>query len=128
MVGTFHIFMGKEAVGKVTVTREGLYYRFICRCKLSGEIMHHMMLHIGDQEYCLGVLVPDNGEFLVNTRVPVKKFKRGEPSFCLAPRHKKLEGVFVPILADEPFSYLFRLKNSYLEIKNGKMGAVIPAD
>ncbi|MBQ7330957.1 MAG: hypothetical protein IJW94_04110 [Oscillospiraceae bacterium] len=128
MVGTFDVYMGKEAAGRVTVTREGLYYRFHCRCKLSGEVMHQLMLRVGQQEMSLGILAPEKGEFGVKTRIPVKHFEKGEPCFWLAPRHKKLEGLFVPISADEPFPYLSRLKNSYLEIRNGQMGAVIPAD
>ena len=41
MVGIYELPGGK---GRVTVTREGLYYRFSCRCKLTGDVMHRLVV------------------------------------------------------------------------------------
>ena len=69
----YDIYMGSAAVGTAKVIREGLYYLFFCRCRLSGEVVCRVTVRCGDRSADLGILVPENGAFQLKTRVPVKR-------------------------------------------------------
>ena len=124
MEGIYGVYFGSDQSGKVQVIRQGLYYRFICRCRLSGKIMCRLILRCGGKEEKLGLLVPMEGGFGLETRIPVKRFAPGKPEFFLRPRHEKPEGNFAPIYPEEPFAYISRLKDAYLAVKNGQTGVV----
>lgn len=119
------IFMGDKPVGTADVRREGLYYRIRCRCNLSGEVLCRVLVRCGKREESLGILVPQEGEFCLETRIPVKKVGEGPLSFCAAPRHRTLQGQFIPLCPEEPFRYIARLKDAYLEKRNGQTGVVV---
>ena len=122
MIGTFEIRKGSSPIGKVTVERQGLYYRITCRCSLTGEVMHHLVVTSGEKREDLGTLVPFDGAFGLEKRIPVKRLGEGEPEFHLLPKHSSPDGKFVPVYPEEPFSYMSRLKNAYLEARNGQVG------
>ena len=122
----FDIILGNESIGKADVQKEGLYYRITCRCRLSGEVTYKVIASCGEQKADLGILVPENGAFMLTTRIPMKKLGEGAMLFRAEPRHPKLEGKFVPISADEPFSYLSRLENAYMQIRDGQIGVILP--
>ena len=126
MVGTFEIMQGSSPIGKVTVERQGLYYRIVCRCSLTGEVMHHLVVSSGEKREDLGTLVPFDGAFGLEKRVPVKRLGDGEPEFHLLPKHSIPKGKFVPVYPEEPFSYMSRLKDAYLEARDGQVGLMIP--
>ena len=125
MIGTFEIKQGTGTIGKVTVERQGLYYRIACRCSLTGEVMHHLVVSSGERREDLGTLVPVDGAFGLEKRIPVKKLGEGEPEFHLLPKHSSPDGKFIPVYPEEPFSYLSRLKDAYLETRNGQLGIII---
>lgn len=116
---------GKDPAGKVQVIRQGLYYCFHCRCQLTGAVMCRLEAVCGAHRENLGVLVPMDGGFGLDTQVPVKRFKGEEFSFQIIPRHHRPEGIFVPISPEEPFAYIARLKDGFLEVKNGQAGVVL---
>lgn len=122
----FDVFLGNEIIGKAQVEREGLYYRISCRCRLSGEVAYKVQVGCGEKCEDLGLLVPQTGAFTLTTRLPIKRLGEGQLRFKAVPRHPKLEGRFVPISADEPFSYLSRLENAYMQLRDGQIGVVIP--
>lgn len=123
----YAVRFGEEPVGKVQVTREGLYYHVICRCRLSGEGMYRLEAASGEKRVNLGILVPEDNGFGIKTRFPVSRIGEGELTFCLRPKHEQLGGRhFVPIIPEEPFSYLERLKDAFLETQNGKKGISLP--
>ena len=66
-----------------------------------------------------------SGGFLLEKRIPVKKFSTGEPEFYLAPRHDTVRGKFVPIYPEEPFAYISRLKDAFLISRNGQAGILL---
>lgn len=107
------------------VTRQGLYYRFVCRCKLTGDVVCRLYISCGGQQENLGVVVPTGDGFGLNTRLPAKRFREGEPSFSLIPKHEIDSGQFVPIVPEEPFAYIERLKTSFLVRKYGQLGIEI---
>ena len=125
MEGNYELRFGGQAIGKVQVIREGLYYRFLCRCRLKGEMVARVVVNCGDRQDSLGILVPMGDGFGLETRIPAKRLGFGKPEFTVTPNRGKLQGAFVPIKPEEPFSYIARLKNAYLARVNGEIGAVI---
>ena len=124
MVGTYEIKQGTRCIGNVSVEKQGLYYRFSCRCNLTGEVMHHLLVTSGGKSEDLGICVPVDGQFGVEKRIPCKRFGGGEPEFQLLPKHQKMQGKFVPVYPEEPFSYMTRLKDAFMEIRDGQVGLV----
>ena len=125
MAEGYDIFLGGHRVGKVYVEQEGLYYRFRCRCNISSDVICRLVASRGGREESLGIPVPAGGEYMLDTRLPVKRFPAGEFQFQLRPKHGQFSGKFVPLSPQEPFSYIARLKDAYLEKRDGKTGVVI---
>lgn len=125
MDGSYDVVFGGQAVGKVQVKREGLYYRFLCRCSLTGDVVCRLVAVYGDRQESLGILVPRDGGFTLETRLAAKNLGQGIPEFRVVPNRTVLRGRFVPICPEEPFAYLARLKDAYLARQNGQVGAVI---
>ena len=121
MVGRYEISQG---TGAVTVEKQGLYYHFSCRCRLSGEVMHRLVVTTDAGRVDLGVCVPMDGQFGVERRVPCKRFGK-DPKFQLLPKHERMQGKFVPIYPEEPFAYMTKLKNAFLDVRDGQIGIVI---
>ncbi len=125
MEGNYPVFFGHENVGKVQVLRQGLYYRFICGCHMTGDVVCRLTVVCGDKRENLGVVVPTGDGFGLDKKLPVKRIGEGEMSFFLAPRHDQVPGKFVPIYPEEPFAYIARLKDAFLAHQNGQAGVVI---
>ena len=126
MVGTYEIFLGAEPVGEAVVEKQGLYYRFSCRCRLRGATMQRIMVACGAKKVDLGICVPMGDVFGVDKKVPCKQLGEGKPEFFLTPRPQHSGGKFVPVYPEEPFAYMSRLKGAFLEIRNGQMGINLP--
>ncbi len=125
MQGSYGVYFGSQQMGKVQVLRQGLYYRFICRCQLSGDVVCRLHVACGDKRESLGVVVPMDGGFGLDTKLPVKRLGEGEMSFLLIPKHELGTANFYPVYPEEPFSYIDRLKNGYLVRKNGQAGILL---
>ena len=125
MEGNYGILMGGKEIGTVKVTRQGLYYGFDCRCDLSGEVICRLTVTCGTKTHNLGIPVPEGGAFKLRTRLPVKQLGEGQPQFQAQPNHRSVEGQFVPISPEEPFGYLSRLQDAFLEFRDGVPGVVI---
>lgn len=125
MEGNYGVYLGEKLCGKVQVLRQGLYYRFICRCQLSGDVVCRLKVCSGDGEENLGVLIPMDGGFGLNTQVPAKRFSGKPVRFRIVPRQEGPKGTFVPIYPEEPFAYIERLKSAFLLVKDGQVGAML---
>ena len=125
MEQSYSVTICGQQAGKVIVQRQGLYYLFSCRCRLSGDMMYRLSVTCGAQQESLGILIPKDGNFMLETKVPVKRIGEGEMSFILIPKQVPLSGTFVPISPEEPFAYISRLKKSFLVYKNGQVGILI---
>ena len=123
MEGNYEVSFGRQVVGNVLVERLGLYYRFHCRCKLTGDVICRLQVVCGDRQENLGILVPVGEGFGMDTKLPIKKLGEGTMRFFLLPKHEAAtEAKFVPIYPEEPFGYITRLKTLYLERQNGQIG------
>ena len=126
MVGTYEIRRGNDVVGTATVEKQGLYYRFCCRCKITGEGMRRIVITCGKQREDLGVCVPIDGDFGMDKKIPCNHFGAEKPEFLLLPKYPDAQGKFVPVYPDEPFAYMSRLKDAFLEVREGLPGVLIP--
>ena len=86
--------------------------------------MYRVQVRCGEKTEDLGILVPENGEFALKTKVPVKKLGETEMEFQAVPKRVHLDGKFIPLSPEEPFQYLKRLQNGILEVRNGEVGVV----
>lgn len=125
MEGNYPVAFGQTTVGKVQVQRQGLYWRFTCRCQLSGDVVCRLVVRCGGKQESLGIVVPLDDGFGLDTKVPVKRIGEGKMEFALVPRHEIAMGTFVPISPEEPFAYIQRLKNAFFERRYGQAGVVL---
>lgn len=125
MEETYGVYLGKDQMGKVQVGRQGLYYRFCCRCQLSGDVVCRLHVACGDKRESLGVVVPMDDGFGLDTKIPVKRLGEGKMEFLLIPKYETAGGTFVPVFPEEPFSYIERLKDAYLARKDGQVGVML---
>ena len=124
-MGEYELCLGKDPVGKVQVLRQGLYYRFVCHCKLSGEVVYRLIVRCGETTENLGIPVRSGNGFALDKKVPVIHLGEGEMSFLLLPKSDRLNGTFVPIHPDEPFAYITRLQDAFFVSQGGQAGIVI---
>lgn len=125
MEGMYPVSFGGSVVGKVQVKRQGLYYHFDCRCRLSGDVICRLQVRCKNHKENLGIVAPDGEGFALFTRLPVKRIGEGDLTFLLVPKYDRAEKTFAPIYPDEPFAYISRLKKAYLVRQNGQAGIYI---
>ena len=123
MVGIYGVFQDGREIGTVRVERQGLYYAFSCRCRIHSREMLRLWMHRGRRELDLGLCVPMEGGFGTEKRLPVKDCGEGEPGFFLRSPHVRQR--FIPLAPEEPFRYIHRLENAYLEQRGNTLGIVI---
>lgn len=107
------------------IQKQGLYYRFLCRCRLSGDMLYRLLVSCGGKQEDLGILVPVNDGFGLDRKIPAKRLGEGTPEFRIMRNREEVEGNFIPIFPEEPFAYLTRLKESYLVRRNGQAGILV---
>ena len=121
----YEILLGGAAVGKARVERRGLYYHFSCRCRLESDGMYRVSVSCGDRRENLGVLVPMGAEFGLDTKLAVKRLGEGMLRFQAYPKYKLPVGQFIPLRPEEPFAYITRIQEAFLEIREGQVGVVL---
>ena len=126
MEGTYGVYFGTKLAGKVQVRRQGLYYRFACRCRLNGEVVCRLRVTCGGRWENLGVVVPVDGGFGLETSLPVKSLGEGEPEFSLVPKHELPGGAMSAIYPEEPFSYIARFRRDFLDRQCRRTGIRLP--
>ena len=133
MEKVYAVSFGPKEAGKVQVSREGLYYRFRCRCRLSGDVVCRLKVVCGDKEESLGVVVPMDDGFGLDTKIPAKRLGEGDMTFYLAPKGVPASELSLPrqpvqmmaIYPEEPFAYIAKLKQAFFVRQNGQAGVVI---
>ena len=121
----YDVFQNGEVVGTVEAMREGLYFRFVCRCRPTERDMIRLWMICGEKETDLGLCVPMDGAFGTEKRIPAKQCGPGEPRFCLRHKDDILRGKFIPLSPEEPFQYIHRLETAFLERRGTRLGIVI---
>lgn len=121
----YPVTLNEICMGKVSVQRQGLYYHICCRCRLNADGMYRLVVLNGNNQVNLGILVPFDGAFGLNTKIPQKHIGDGEWIFQLISTKESIAGKFVPISPEEPFLYISRLKESFLTHQNGHPGILV---
>lgn len=124
----FDILLAGQPAGKAAVRREGLYYIFDCRCHFTGEVMYRLTVSSGGHTENLGIPVPEGGAFVLRTRLPAKRLGEGKMELRAVPRHAELGEHFIPLSPEEPFRYLRRLENAFLQVRSNAVGVVLRED
>lgn len=123
----YPVIYEEKTVGSAKLTRQGLYYQVQCRCVLPVDGMCRLEAAVGEKRVDLGILVPMENGFGLQTSFPVSRVGEGTPVFRIRTKQPSAQvRHFVPIIPEEPFSYLERLKDAFLEIQDGKKGASLP--
>ena len=113
MVLNYDVTYGENTVGTVKLEREGLYYRLSCRCRVRDNEMHRLY---ADGEK-IGVLIPENGDLVLETKVAAKRLKVG----CSFSLEEKVRN-FIPIHPGEAFGHLGKLRLAKLAFREGEPG------
>lgn len=75
-----------------------------------------------DRRESLGVLVPEMDGLVLKKKIPVKRMGQGRCRFLISGEKMTETGNFYPISPEEPFRYIDRLKNGFLDSEHGKIG------
>ena len=116
----------KQAMGKVRVEKEGLYYRFSCECRLPQPGLYRLIAECQDREVPIGILAPGAGGFVLNTRIAAKKFVTPMTGFTVVATGDERKTKFIPLLPDAPFAYISDLERARLSCEAGQIGIIIP--
>ena len=120
MEGIYPVTLASEPVGKVFVNKQGLYYRFQCRCCLTGTVMYRVLACWDEHHQDLGILVPMEGDFGLDTRLPAKHFVQLPRRFIAVPRHGRFVGNLEPLSPKEPFAYINSMYAQLLQRREKK--------
>ena len=118
MEGTYELISEGRVAGSVTVGRKGLYYHIHCSCFPAEEDMFRLIMEVGENMYDLGILIPANNSFMLQTRIPVKSICEGSVNFRLEQQRSHKQSHGLSISPEEPFRYLSRLERAYLTMHN----------
>ena len=124
----YDVMFENQAIGKVTVEKEGLYFRFSCECQLYQPGLYRLIAACQGREVPIGILTPGNGGFVLNTRIATKKFITQPTKFNIIPCKEERKERFIPLCADAPFAYISDLPGAKLFCKNGQTGILISSD
>lgn len=119
MAETYDITFEAASVGTARMEKQGLYYRFVCRCRLPEKGLYRIHVICGDKREDLGICVPVDGSFGMDKMISAKRLGEGTPAFELvikdwkppeekeekkpenAPAEEKIQAVEA-LTADEP--------------------------
>lgn len=116
------IMMNGKNVGTATVEKEGLYYRFSCKCVFDDADVHNLWVLWKDGSRRLGVLVPEGRYACLNTKVPVKYIPDTQLAFQID--YCQTEH-FHPVNPEVPFAHMGQLLKARFTIIDGKPGLMI---
>ncbi len=96
MAETYDITFEAAPVGTARMEKQGLYYRFVCRCRLPEEGLYRIHVILGDKREDLGICVPVDGTFGMDKMISAKRLGGGTPAFELVikdwkPPERKVE-------------------------------------
>ena len=140
----YEITYADAAVGTARMEKQGLYYRFSCRCRLPKDGFFRIHVICADKRADLGICVPVDGMFGTDKKIPIKMLGDGAWTFLLRPNEWVSEEMkttaepmketiqemlpedhFVPVSEQEPFADLDKLESAIMEIRSGKPGIVL---
>ena len=125
MESYYEVYLGNKQVGKVQIIQQGLYRRVICRCRMQDTGIYRLYAVFGGRQENIGVIVPDGEGWILDKKIPEKRLRGDIERFVLSDNRNVQHESFVAISPEEPFLYIDRLKNAFLESENGRIGVRI---
>ena len=122
MEGSYRVYDSQGEVGQVQVIQQGLYYRFICRAKLPERRFLHLWAVCPEHRLDLGLLIPEQGEYHLSVKRPMKYFSGMHYRFSL---EENTQASQWQIDEHTPFLHIKELKHSKLVFVGGNAAAVI---
>ena len=119
----YKIYAGSEVVGQAEVIKEGLYYRFSCKCTPPNDSVHRIMVSDGINTRDLGICVPTGEWFCLVSRIPVKSLPGEKLEFALVPRDGQIYAIAV--VENGSFPALDLLESAHFQERNGHAEIVI---
>lgn len=124
----YDIYMGPNEIGKAEMIREGLYMRIRCFCNIKKKGIYRIHMCGSDKTVDLGVCVPQNSGYAVDTKIAVKNIPGGSIRFELNDSTKHCDGPFIRLDLERPFSQLSKLEKARLKYHNGEMMLMIESE
>lgn len=149
LIQTFDITYEGMPVGTAQAEKQGLYYKFSCRCKMPDDGIYRIHILSNHQREDLGICVPMDDCFGMDKAVPAKRLEGDDLRFELIPKDWKpqelvpmpqeesdavpetqtqppeAEEQFVPVREEEPFEFLDQLEDAVLEIQSDEVGILL---
>ncbi len=119
------VWLDGEIAGSVCVTKEGLYTRFFCRCKLPDGQIYRLFVFCDGRGTDLGICVPQGEYYVVNKMVPSRQTGDGEMCFQVLSAADKPKDKVIPVLCNEPFLLISQLERMRLCVDNGRYGILV---
>lgn len=123
---TYQISNGNQIIGVAQVSKEGLYYKIACHCKLPMNAIHRIYVSNDTVERDLGICVPQGGEFVLERKIPIKHIGQDKLKFYTGKKKEKEEVYKVPVCRDEPFEAMKIIRRGRFAIHDGKPYIVFP--
>jgi len=121
----YTVYFRGSSVGTVRVRKQDLFYHIRCQCHPKMPGMHRLIAKTEKGQTDLGICVPMDGAFGVETRISCKRFGEGKPEFWISPVTEDRKGLFYPVDPNMPFSEISKLRNGYFAIENGQKGVIL---
>ncbi len=118
----YPVMRGNETVGTVRLTRKGLYWEIFCKCRFDRPRLCRLEAE-GEKAADLGVLVPEDGCYILRRTVPIKRIGEKPTRFTI--REDSGDGCFLPLDESKPFAGLQHLGNAYFAVRAGVPGIVL---
>ena len=122
MPATYPILLNGRNIGKAEVEKQGLYYRFDCRCSFPDEGLYTISVKNGAYNKSLGVCTQEGSVFRIKTSIPIKHFPEQVFTFTASMKSESGSHNFVPLHLDQPFAYIRELNHAVFTVCNGKPG------
>lgn len=112
----YQITWNGSSVGNAELHKEGMFYRFLCRCRLPNKGLYRVIVTDGENKYDLGICVPEGNGYSCVARVPCNQLKGNNLSFALMGSEEKRG---ITIASGKPFAHLDKLNAARLHFANG---------
>lgn len=122
MEGIYQLKRMNRAVGQVTVSKEGLYYKIEASLRLPKGSRYRLTVCFEHNTMDLGLCIPQGDMFIMCTKIPIKRFCGDSFTFMLS---EKNERKVIPIQDNKPFSHLDILPQCSFSRENGKAVVII---
>lgn len=114
MYQVYGVTYQNNAVGSVTVSREGLYYIFNCSVNLPKAEIYKLILCRESERIDLGVLIPANNRFELQKRLPIKQVGKDDFHFEVTSKQES----YIPVNEGQPFEYISQLSHARFVVRD----------